>query len=129
MFCDLSRGNEPGINTKGLCVFKPFSVGFETLIGIGEIERTAALESHFSLDPLIHRSPSFQRLHDQRDFSRIPSLLATPAPVAGRLFGTDLALFAEGDRYPSFGEGECRTDPNDAAANDDDVCLFRGERI
>src|SRR3954467_2423934 len=52
---------------------------------------------------------------------RITAHLATPAPVAARLFAGDLPLFAERAGDALAGEEECGADADDAAADDDDV--------
>ena len=57
---NLGRCNQPGINAERFCVFKPFSVGCQILIGISKIQGAAALESNFSFNAFTHRSPSFQ---------------------------------------------------------------------
>ena len=71
-------------------------------------------------------TPDRLRLGHDRHLVGIPPLLPDPAPVAAGLFGSDAAFFQQGHRMPVTRKKESGADPDDPAANHNDIRGRRG---
>ena len=84
------EGVEGGMGQPGL---EPVHI----LGGIGKVHDPGLPEAQRIAEFLRQALPDPQAFHHDRQFRRIASLLADPAPVAAALFARDQALFAERD--------------------------------
>ena len=118
---DLGRRHHPAVRAIGPRMGQPVFVARKLCRPLRQIGNAALPQPDIHVRLPRKVAPERLRLGHDRHLVRVAPLLPDPPPIAAGLFSGDATLFQQGDRVTLPGEEQRRADPDDPAADNNDI--------